>query len=51
MVRRWISDVPSGMRSVRAMRKPSSSISSLERPMPPWIWMARSQMRWHVSTE
>ena len=39
---RWISEVPSQMRSMRASRQIRSSGSSSIRPMPPWIWIASS---------
>jgi hypothetical protein len=42
MMWRWISLVPSQMRSTRASRQMRSSGSSSISPMPPWIWIASS---------
>ena len=42
MMWRWISLVPSQMRSTRASRQIRSSGRSSIRPMPPWIWIASS---------
>src|SRR5262245_30842936 len=51
IVRRWISEVPSGMRIVRAKRKPSSRRSSLVSPMPPCTCMQRSITRHSISVD
>ena len=45
MMWRWISLVPSQMRSTRASRQMRSSGSSSISPMPPWIWIASSATR------
>ena len=45
MICRWISLVPSQMRSTRASRQMRSSGRSSIRPMPPWIWIASSAMK------
>ena len=42
MMCRWISEVPSQIRSMRASRQIRSRGSSSISPMPPWIWMASS---------
>ena len=42
MMWRWISEVPSQIRSMRASRQIRSSGSSSIRPIPPWIWIASS---------
>ena len=49
MMWRWISDVPSQMRSTRASRQKRSSGRSDIRPMPPWIWIASSVTRASIS--
>ena len=49
MMWRWISLVPSQMRSTRASRQIRSRGSSSIRPMPPRIWMASSDTNCSIS--
>jgi hypothetical protein len=49
MMWRWISDVPSQIRSTRASRQKRSSGKSSINPMPPWIWIASSVTRASIS--
>ena len=49
MMWRWISEVPSQIRSTRVSRHRRSSGNSSIRPIPPNIWMASSVTYWHIS--
>ena len=49
MIWRWISDVPSQIRSTRASRQKRASGRSSINPMPPWIWIAASVTRASIS--
>ena len=49
MMWRWISEVPSQMRSTRASRQMRSSAGSSISPMPPWIWIASSATKASIS--
>ena len=49
MMWRWISEVPSQMRSTRASRQKRASGRSLISPMRPWIWIASSVTRASIS--
>ena len=49
MMWRWISEVPSQMRSTRASRQNRASGRSLISPIPPWTWIASSVTRASIS--